>query len=186
VDISAALSEDLAALSDAAGGEYHVALAQLGRGLQVAVPSYLGLSITLVTFGQPITFTAARRGSDAIDVQASLHFPVALLTESDPSSTLTVYAAVAGAFADLAADLGWLADTDGSMVLLDQHLVPESDDDDGALTDFALINQAAGVLIAAGFAVEDAYLEIAARAERAGIARAEAAREIVRAVSDGG
>jgi hypothetical protein len=71
-------------------------------------------------------------------------------------------------------------------VLLDQHLVPASDDGASALTDFAVINQAAGVLIAAGFNVEDAYVEIAARAERAGIPRAEAAGEIVRAVSDGG
>lgn len=184
MDISAALSEDLAALSRAAGIDQELALAQLGRGLQTAVPSYLGLSITLVTYGQPVTLTALRHGSDAVEVLASLHFPIAILAVSSPESTLTVYAALSGAFVDLAADLHSLADSDPSGVQLDQHLrIPDSVAV-GALVEFSTINQAAGVLIAAGFEVADAYAEIESRAERTGTSRFEVAGQILDAASD--
>jgi hypothetical protein len=179
VDISAAL----AALSPATGIDQQDALAQLGRGLEVAIPSYLGLSITLVTFGQPVTFTAARHGSDAVEVLASLHFSLVLLTSSDPASTLTVYAAASGAFVDLAADLGWLSATGTSHLLLDKHLAIPPINRASALTEFSTINQAIGVLIAAGFGVEDAYAELDARSERTGVARVEVARQILEAQS---
>ncbi|MEO8888142.1 MAG: ANTAR domain-containing protein [Jatrophihabitantaceae bacterium] len=186
MDLSAALGGDLTALSRATGVDQHRALAQLSHGLQVAVPSYLGLAITIVTSGQPVTLAANReKATEVIDVRASLHFSLALLTTSDPMSTLTVYAGRAGAFVDLAADLGWLVTPAGTDVQLDRHLSVRPADGDPTLADFSSVNQAAGVLIAAGFGVADAYAELRARAERTGCSTAEAARQVLAPQSDG-
>jgi len=105
----AALAADLGMLTvalDEPGADVLHSLHQLGVDAQAAVPSYLGLSITVDGSDPPFTFTALEDGA-ADDVRTSLRMmlPGVGDHQASPTVTLTLYAGTPGTFVDLTADL---------------------------------------------------------------------------------
>jgi hypothetical protein len=161
VKLTAALAADLVAIAQALddrGIELTDALHLLAETIGLAVPSYLGLDITVVADGLPVTLTAPQREADPSQICTSLYIPLPAICPVEQGSALFTYAGTAGAFVDLAADLSWLLDLDPESLVLDQHIP-----DQGApltrtsLTDFSVINQAIGVLIERGHTPESAH-----------------------------
>jgi hypothetical protein len=74
--------------------------------LRAAVPSYLGLQLTIIENACSVIMTAIRSDQTAT---TSLRLPLAALgPHFDPKGRVTLYAATPGAFLDLAADLGYV------------------------------------------------------------------------------
>jgi hypothetical protein len=73
--------------------------------IEAAVPSYLGIQLTILQNGHPVTLTRITPHRTAT---TSLRIPLTVLgPRFDPDSRVTLYAATAGAFVDLAADLSY-------------------------------------------------------------------------------
>jgi hypothetical protein len=73
--------------------------------IEAAVPSYLGIQLTILQTGHPVTLTRITPHRTAT---TSLRIPLTVLgPRFDPESRVTFYAATAGAFVDLAADLSY-------------------------------------------------------------------------------
>jgi hypothetical protein len=183
VEFSAAVAHDLAVLTQASGVDLVAALQQLGTDLERAVPSYVAMTITIVSSGHPVSFTATRDGVAAPEVRASLQIPVQLLVSSEPDSTLTFFAAGTDAFRDLAAELRRSAGTLGAAIAVDAHLQPPLENRSSGLADVSTIHQAIGVLIAAGYDPADAQAELGSIARRSGIEPVRAARDILATTS---
>jgi hypothetical protein len=80
-------------------------LAALTADIEAAVPSYLGIQLTIRQNGHPVTLTRITSDRPAT---TSLRIPLTVLgPRFDPDSRVTLYAATAGAFVDLAADLSY-------------------------------------------------------------------------------
>jgi hypothetical protein len=80
-------------------------LAALTADIEAAVPSYLGVQLTIRQNGHPVTLTRIAPHRTAT---TSLRIPLTVLGRRfDPDSRVTFYAAAAGAFVDLAADLSY-------------------------------------------------------------------------------
>ncbi len=80
-------------------------LAAFTAVVEVAVPSYLGLQMMIGQNGHPITLT---RMTPHCTATTSLRLPLTVLgPRFDAESRVTLYAATAGAFVDLAADLSY-------------------------------------------------------------------------------
>ena len=113
-----------------------------------------------------------------------MRLPLWWLPDHDASS-ITFYAAVPGAFVDLAADLTHSLGLAANAVTLD-GLAPDvlavalSSGFTG-LAGFTAVNRAIGMLMAAGFDIADARAELAARAARTGLALVEVAERQVAA-----
>ncbi|HEX5905926.1 MAG TPA: hypothetical protein VFY56_02840 [Propionibacteriaceae bacterium] len=98
---SNSISLDGNALDDA----LDASLAALTADIEAAVPSYLGIQLTIRQNGQPVTLTRIAPHRTAT---TSLQIPLTVLgPRFDPDSRVTFYAAAAGAFVDLAADLSY-------------------------------------------------------------------------------
>jgi hypothetical protein len=73
--------------------------------IEAAVPSYLGLQLTIRQNAHPVTLTRIAIHRTAT---TSLRIPLTVLgPRFDPDSRVTLYAATAGAFVDLVADLSY-------------------------------------------------------------------------------
>ena len=73
--------------------------------IDAAVPSYLGIQVAIRQSGHPVTLT---RITPHRTPTTSLRIPLTVLgPRFDPESRVTLYAATAGAFVDLAADLSY-------------------------------------------------------------------------------
>jgi hypothetical protein len=73
--------------------------------IEAAVPSYLGMQLTILQNGYPVTLSRITPHRTAT---TSLRMPLTVLgPRFDPESRVTLYAATAGAFVDLAADLSY-------------------------------------------------------------------------------
>lgn len=73
--------------------------------IEAAVPSYLGMQLTILQNGYPVTLTRITPHRTAT---TSLRIPLTVLAPRfDPESRVILYAATAGAFVDLAADLSY-------------------------------------------------------------------------------
>jgi hypothetical protein len=82
-----------------------VSLAAFTADIEAAVPSYLGLQLTIGQSGHPVTLT---RITPHRAVTTSLRVPLTVFgPRFDSESRITLYAATAGAFVDLAADLSY-------------------------------------------------------------------------------
>ncbi len=80
-------------------------LAALTAVVEAAVPSYLGLQMTIGQNGHPVTLTRIAPHRTAT---TSVRLPLTVLgPRFDAESRVTLYAATAGAFVDLAADLSY-------------------------------------------------------------------------------
>jgi hypothetical protein len=90
---------------DASNDALDESLAAFTAVVEVAVPSYLGLQMMIGQNGQPVTLT---RITPHRTMATSVRVPLtALGPRFDPGSRVTLYAADAGAFVDLAADLSY-------------------------------------------------------------------------------
>jgi hypothetical protein len=151
VAVSAALVADLKALTDVLdepGIDLEALLRTVAADTRLAVDSYLGLTMTLMIDGYPITLTAI----DPDDIATSLRLPLDVLGHTDPGSVLVLYAAKPGAFVDLAADLSFALGLSPNTMTLDDDLTPTSDDPAGlqGLAEMVQVNQAIGILIERG------------------------------------
>lgn len=85
----------------------------------------------------------------------------------------------AGAFADLAADLGWILNLPPGPLTLDGHLTIPDQAPDTGLGAIALVNQATGVLIGGGHSPGDALSEVHRLARHAGLSPVKFAAQLV-------
>jgi ANTAR domain-containing protein len=182
--IGAALAADfgiLTAALDEPGADVLRSLHQLGVDAQAAMPTYLGLSITVDGSDPPFTFTTLEDGA-ADDVRTSLRLMLPGVGDRRASLavTLTLYAGTPGTFVDLTADLAWLTGRPPSDFSLDRHLtVPAGSDTRTHLRAASVINQAIGVLIGRGYTPGQAHRELDTQADSAGTDRHATAQLIL-------
>jgi hypothetical protein len=169
--IGAALAADLGILTaalDEPGTDVLHTLHQLGVDAQAAVPTYLGLSVTVDGSDPPFTFTIIEDGAVTDDVRTSLWLTLPGVGDgrASPSVALILYAETPGTFVDLTADLAWLTGRPPSDFVLDQHLSgPARPDTATYLRTPSVINQAIGVLIGRGYTPEQAHRELDIQAD---------------------
>ena len=182
--ISAALAADLGILSaalDEPGADVLHSLHQLGVDAQAAVPTYLGLSVTVDGSDPPFTFSTLEDGA-ADDVRTSVRLTLPGVSDgwASASVALILYAGTPGTFVDLTADLAWLTARPPCDFALDQHLsVPAGSDAATYLRAASIINQAIGVLIGRGNTPGQAHQELDTQADSAGIDRHTTAQFIL-------
>jgi len=184
MEIGAALAADLGILTaalDEPGADVLHSLQQLGVDAQAAVPSYLGLSVTVDGSIPPFTFTTLEDGA-AKNIRTSLRLTLPGIGDgrAAPLVALILYAGTPGTFVDLAADLAWLTGRPPSDFALDQHLsLPAGSGTGTYLRTASVIDQAIGVLIGRGYTPEQAHRELDTQADDAGIDRHTAAQFIL-------
>lgn len=182
--IGAALAADLGILTaalDESGADLLHSVDHLGVDARAAVPSYLGLSVTVDGSDPPFTFTTLEDGA-ADDVRTSLRLtlPGVGAGRAATSVAFILYARTPGTFVDLSADLAWLTGRPLSDFVLDQHLsVPAGSDAGTYLRTASVINQAIGVLIGRGYTPGQAHRELDTQADGAGTDRPNAAQFIL-------
>jgi hypothetical protein len=144
---------------------------EVGRGLgqfraavRGAVPSYCGLSATLVFDGYPVTMTSPvplGGGSRDAGAVTSLHLPLSAVTVA-ATGELVLFASTPGAFVDVAADLAYATDTDtdAGVCALDAHLAPSAGGVPNGVAGFSIFNRAVGALIHRGWTPEQARARI--------------------------
>jgi hypothetical protein len=181
--IGAALAADLGMLTvalDEPDADVLRSLHQLGVDAQAAVPTYLGLSVT-VDGSPPFTFTTLE-DSAADDVRTTLRLTLPAVGDGRASSSvaLILYAGTPGTFVDLTADLAWLTGRPPSDFALDQHLsVPDGSDSATYLRAASIFNQAVGVLIGRGYTPKAAHSKLNMPADGEGTDRHTAAQFIL-------
>jgi hypothetical protein len=188
MEIGAALAADLSILTDALdepGADVLHSLHRLALDAEAAVPTYLGLSVTVDGSTPPFTFTTLADGQ-ADDVHTSLQLTLPGVGErrAGPSVALTLYAGAPGTFVDLTADLAWLTGRPPSDFALDQHLsVPDGSATGTSLRAASVINQAIGVLIGRGYTLGQAHRELDSQTDSAGTGRHITAQFILAALT---
>ncbi len=169
MEISAALAADLRLLSDLLDrddADLETLLRTLAADVRLAVDSCLGLSMNVVIEGKPIAFTVC--DGRALSVNASVEVPLHLLCRVEEGSSLVFFAANAGAFVDLAADLAFTLGLAPQLLQLDQHLtLGEPTEGMSGLAEMAQIEQAVGILIDQGHTISGARSELHRRAVQA-------------------
>jgi hypothetical protein len=149
-------------------------LTALAVDLQTAVSSYLGLRLTVVLDGWPVTLTAFG-GIHGARPTTSFRLVLSSMGPGfDPESRIVFYASTPGAFVDLAADLAYLQRVRGledtgyaaegnrrgrrPAVALDADLPPASVVSGLAgMGEYATINRAVGMLIEQGHHPDHAH-----------------------------
>ena len=180
---------DLSEALEDSGTDLQAVLAVLIDDLRSAVPSFLGLRMTI---------TQQRTGADGLtlnflppaladQVIATLMMPLNALGVSSPGSTVIFYAARSGAFVDLAADARFAYQLDGQVVL-DGHLPsPDNPAIPSGIFGFAeasSIDQAIGILIARGQTPDNALTVLRRQAEQSAIPLHLAARHVLNSTSE--
>jgi hypothetical protein len=190
VDISAALAADLAALTDGLGDpqvDLETQLRTLAADLARAVASFSGLTMTIRLDDRAVSFSAGAGAGDGIGAaEASVEIPLSPLTGAQDGSSLLVFAAVAGAFVDLAADLSYILDLNPVLLVLDQHLHLAATPDGAGmagLDEYSLVNQAIGVVIARGHTPDSALEELRRLAALDGGALGSGAAAVLRTLA---
>jgi hypothetical protein len=183
----AALEADLRLLSALSGLDDDIEglLRGMVVDLKAAVPSAIGLSLTVHVSGQDVTLTTLD-DDDSRSVGASILVPLGAAAAPSDGSCIVFYAERPGAFVDLSADLGWTTGLPAGTILLDQHLVlPVEGSAVTGLRELSAVNQAIGMLIEQGATHESARSELDRLAERFGTTVNSAAAEIISAVRSG-
>ena len=167
-------------------------LRQLVAAMWAAIPSYRGMSLTVVTDDQTVHL-AAFPAADGEEISTSIRLPFAVLVQGLPQdSQLVFYAATPGAFVDLAVDLGHAlglayvtAVTDGvdghpPQIAVDADLPPRSlTSGVTGSTEASAVNRAIGVLIEQGHPPGQAQALLHADAEAAGLEPHEHAARVL-------
>lgn len=187
---------DLRSLTDALdqlGIDLEGLLRALLEDIRLAVPSYLGLTITSIIDGYPVTLTALDTDTDTDTISASVMLPLTALDSAEVGSTIVFYARNAGAFVDFAADVCYALGIEAAQVVLDDHLsapvdtfratAPGGHAHLSGLHRVSQHNQAIGILLAEGFLPEHAAAELHRRAQRDGISTSAAAQQLIESIS---
>ena len=194
MDLSTSLISQLHELTLSLDGDDHAmdgSLVALTVDLELAVPSYCGLQLTITQHGFPVVLTAFAEFEGT--VATSLRLPLSLLNPVlEVPSQVVFYARTPGALVDLAADLTYAlrgagatdgAPSDGyvgiglrridghrSAIVLDADLPPSTRVSGlHGLTDLSTINRAVGVLIANGNHPDDAHDTLRQQAAAVGL-----------------
>jgi hypothetical protein len=174
VAINAALAAGLGILSaavDEPGTSVTDSLNRLAADATAAIPSYLGLSVTIDGHDPSLRFTTLADDILAGDVRTSLALALSG-TDVLPAVVLVLYAGSPGTLVDLAADLAWLTARPASDFVLDQHLPgPAGTRSETNLLEVSVVNQAIGALIGQGYTLRQADRVLDAHATDAGISR---------------
>jgi len=166
------------------GTDLQTVLALLIDDLRAAIPSVLGLTITVTQAGDSVTLSSWEP-QVAATAAASLHIPLTELIVADPGSTVTFYATKPGAFVDLAADIRYAYGLDGQ-VIFDGHLddpLPAVGTSGGTvvtgLAEFLVVNRAIGVLIGQRHPPDSARGVLQHDADQAGTTLGAAAQRLL-------
>ncbi len=191
MEIAAALAADLAILTaalDEPGTDVADSLCQLTANATVAVPTFLGLSVTVHGNDLPFTFITWLQGVGMADVRTSLRLTLPGAADAGllPPVAIVLYAGSRGTFVDIAADLAWLTARPLSDFILDQHLLgPTEKGTVTSLSETSVINQAIGVLIGQGYTPEQAEHHLTAKGADAGISRHAVALRVLAGLTAG-
>ena len=183
---------ELTDLLDEPGTDLQAVLAVLVDDLMTAVPSFLGLTISIPTAGTEVTVNLLDPHlADA--VTSSLLLPLAALGiagtggTGGTGGTIVFYAAQPGAFVDLAADTRFAFGLDGQ-VALDQHLPsmdgPVASSGMSGHIEASTINRALGVLLDRGHTPQAARSVLQRRADRDGVPLHHVARQLLDGPAD--
>ena len=180
-ELSAALDED--------GTDLQAMLEVLTDDLAAAVPSILGLTMTIPHGqndehgfdGDRVTLNFLPPGLVG-SVSTSMLLPLDALGVTGPGGTVVFFAARPGAFVDLAADTSFAYNLDGH-VRLDEHL-PSADCHAGppgvsGHTELSTINQAIGALLDRGHTTTEARSILRRLADQDGIPLHHAAEQLL-------
>jgi hypothetical protein len=184
VEFTAALRTDLALLTEAVdepGLDLVRTLQQLISVTRQAVDGYLGISLQLAAYGEPITLTALEVGVRPVDVGASLAWnpnqSSPLIRDTETLPKVIVYARTRAALRGLIAELRSLAGAGSAGVTIDEHLrLPTQP---SGLPAIVVVSQAIGVLIGRGHTATEALGELDDRAVAEGLARIDIAHRVV-------
>jgi hypothetical protein len=163
VDISTALSRDLKNLLrvlDLSDLDLEHSLNALRLDVALAVPSFVGLSMTIVVEGQPVTLTSMGEEARESAIESSLDLPLSLTAGLAAGSALVLYALAPGAFVDLAADLRYALQAEDDELRLDVHLTPSTRSGLTGVEELTIINRAIGVLVSRDQTLDEARLEL--------------------------
>lgn len=182
MDATAGLLNQLRALAlDARddGATLTASLTTLQAGLGHAVPSYLGLQLTITQNGYPVVLTAGPPGPT---VTTSLRLPLTLISVGcQTGSQLIIFATTPGAFVDLNADLCHAFGGTNPAIVLDADLPPISQLVGlSGSTELGEINRAVGVLIERGTDPDLAHGTLRRHAAAAGLEPHAFALEVLR------
>ena len=182
-DLIAPLAELTGALGEV-GTDRQAMLAVLIDDLVTAVPSFLGLTMTIPQTGNDAAGVTLNflPPELAEAVGTTLLVPLDALGVSGPGGTVVFYAARPGAFVDLAADTRVAYGLDGQ-VTLDQHLpspdIPAVPSGMSGHTQTSTINQAIGVLLGRGHTPTEARRVLHHRADRDGVPLHHVAQQLL-------
>lgn len=170
MDLPHSLADDLDVLTEALGDpvlDLEAVLTVLTDDLTAAVPSFLGLSMTLQVDEKPFTLNSFT-GPFGEEARASLWLPLVPRGAPRPSGDVIFYGWANDAFSDLADDARSMFAFDGHAVM-DRHLpriTAAGQVGIRGLREFSDINQAIGVLISMGHTAWEAQIELHRRALR--------------------
>lgn len=168
---SASLAAALSGLTyalDESDADLTTTLDQFSTAAELAVGSYVGLTVQTTLQRHQLGFTALHEEASPADIITSLRMELspshnpASAPDADPTVVLILYATAPGAFVDLSADLTWLLGSSrGSVIVLDENLVPPTLPALGtSLAVLSVVNQAIGVLIGRGHTPDQAREEL--------------------------
>jgi hypothetical protein len=195
VKLSAVLAAQLAVLSEALaepGSDIQATLARLMLDAAAATAAFAGISVRVHVAGRATTITTLLDTVAPAQVVTSLRIPLPT-GHTEPAGAagaaggsvsgqaqVVLYATRPGALIDLAADLSWLTGQPLSALTLDSDLadLPALLDTPSLGTE-RVIDQAAGVLIATGMTIQQAYTEIEHRAATTNTNQITAAQHIL-------
>ena len=170
VDISTTLAADLEHLLrvlDLPDVDVAQAVDDLRDKVERVVPSFVGLSLTLLVSGQPVTLSSVTQ--DRPTAASSLRLPLHLTSAATPGSELVLFASTPGAFVDLAADLGYVLQADEGVIQLDRGSATPNRSGLFGLPELAMVNRALGVLIGRGMTPEEAEIRMESEALLRGV-----------------
>ena len=188
MDATTGLLNQLRALAQNArqdGSALAASLTALEGSLGEAVPSYLGLQLTLTQNGYPVVLTA---GSAASAAATSMRLPLVVISDGgQEGSQIVFFATRPGAFVDLDADLRHALGSTDPAVVLDADVPPMRHAvglSGGA--ELGQINRAVGVLIERGTDPDEAHDALRRDASAAGLQPHAYALEVLRDVGPPG
>ena len=166
--ISSAVAADLAHLVGVlqlSPGDLQDALRALKRDLVALVPSFAGLSLTVVVQQQPVTLTDLVQRALPAPVRSSLAFQLEPLVEDARGGLIVFYAWGPGALAALAFGLSEIDAVARPDMLVDRHLSPPGRSGITGVEELSLVNRAVGLLVGRGRTPADArqHLQVTAR-----------------------
>lgn len=148
------------------GTDLRDAVTAFADNLAAAVPSLLGVTFTLVLDGLVVTLSV-QDADLASTPRASLNIPFSVLVPEAVDSTMVLYAADVGAFADLADVVMRSPGTDEPVPGDDSAAPPSAwSISVSGLAEFTTYNQTIGALIDQGYTPDEVRMEFRRRAMR--------------------